>query len=98
MKCGKQFFIKIVRKNERMNSAMEYRNAMTTIFVVAESPHAVYGAEHSAAQTERHVTYTEPHTTRNFINKKSKLLCNSEGTDEFAEDGTQLPKHVEAAE
>jgi hypothetical protein len=26
-----------------------------------------------------------------------KLACNSEGTDEFPEDGTQLPKHVGAA-
>jgi hypothetical protein len=25
------------------------------------------------------------------------LACNSEGTDELPEDGTQLPKHVGAA-
>jgi hypothetical protein len=41
--------------------------------------------------------YTQPHTTQNFINKKSKLVCNSEGTDELSEDGTQLPKRVGAA-
>jgi hypothetical protein len=41
--------------------------------------------------------YTQPHTTLNFINQKSKLACNSEGTDELPNDGTQLPKHVEAA-
>jgi hypothetical protein len=31
------------------------------------------------------------------MNKKSKLACNPEGTDELAEDGTQLPKNVGAA-
>jgi hypothetical protein len=31
----------------------------------------------------RHITYTQPHTAQNFINKKSKLACNSEGTDEL---------------
>jgi hypothetical protein len=36
------------------------------------------------------------HTTQNFINKKSKLAYNSEGTDELPEDGTQFPKHVGA--
>jgi hypothetical protein len=41
--------------------------------------------------------YTQPHNTRNFINQKLKLVCNSEGTDEPPEDGTQLPKHVAAA-
>jgi hypothetical protein len=45
----------------------------------------------------RHMVYTQPHSTQNFINKKSKLACNSEGTDELPEDGTQLPKHVGAA-
>jgi hypothetical protein len=28
--------------------------------------------------------------------KKSKLACNSKGTDELPEDGTQFPKHVGA--
>jgi hypothetical protein len=45
----------------------------------------------------RHITRTQPHTTQNFINQKAKLACNSEGTDELPEDGTQLPKHVGAA-
>jgi hypothetical protein len=36
------------------------------------------------------------YTTQNFINHKPKLTCNSEGTDELPEDGTQLPKHVGA--
>jgi hypothetical protein len=44
-----------------------------------------------------HIIYTQPHTTQNFINQKPKLACNSEGTDELPEDGTQLPKHVAAA-
>jgi hypothetical protein len=41
--------------------------------------------------------YTQPHTTQKFINQKSKLTCNSADTDELPEDGTQLPKHAEAA-
>jgi hypothetical protein len=45
----------------------------------------------------RHIIYTKPHTTQNFINQKPKLACNSEGTDELPEDGTQLPKHVGTA-
>jgi hypothetical protein len=45
----------------------------------------------------RHITYTKPHTTQNFINQKPKLACNSEGTDELPEDGTQLPKRVGAS-
>jgi hypothetical protein len=43
------------------------------------------------------VPHTKPHTKQNFINHKPKLACNSEGADELSEDGTQLPKHVEAA-
>jgi hypothetical protein len=43
------------------------------------------------------VCYVAAHTAQNFINKKSKLACNSVGTDELPEDGTQLPKHVGAA-
>jgi hypothetical protein len=39
----------------------------------------------------------DTHTTRNFINQKPKLVCNSEGTDGLPEDGTQLPKYVGAA-
>jgi hypothetical protein len=45
----------------------------------------------------RHIIYTQPHTTQNFINQKPKLSCNSEGTDELPEDGTQFPKRVGAA-
>jgi hypothetical protein len=45
----------------------------------------------------RHIIYTQPHITRNIINQKPKLGCNSEGTDELLEDGIQLPKHVGAA-
>jgi hypothetical protein len=45
----------------------------------------------------RHMIYTQPHTAQNFINQKSKLAYNSEGTDEAPEDGTQLPTHVGAA-
>jgi hypothetical protein len=37
------------------------------------------------------------HTTQNCINQKPKLACNSEGTDELPENGTQLPKHVGTA-
>jgi hypothetical protein len=40
------------------------------------------------------------HTTTyytEFDQSKPKLACNSEGTDEIPEDGTQLPKHVGAA-
>jgi hypothetical protein len=28
--------------------------------------------------------------------KEIKMVCNSEGTDELPENGTQLPKHIEA--
>jgi hypothetical protein len=45
----------------------------------------------------QHIINTQQHTTQNFINQKSKLECNSEGADELPEDGTQLPKPVEAA-
>jgi hypothetical protein len=44
-----------------------------------------------------HIMYTQPHTTKNFINKKPRLACNSEGKDELPEDGSHLPKHVGAA-
>jgi hypothetical protein len=44
-----------------------------------------------------YIIYSQPHTTRNFINQKPKLACNSEGTDELPDDGTQLPIHVGAA-
>jgi hypothetical protein len=40
------------------------------------------------------------HTTTyytEFYQPKPKLTCNSEGTDELPEDGTQLPKHIRAA-
>jgi hypothetical protein len=37
------------------------------------------------------IYYTE------FYQPKPKLACNSEGTGELPEDGTQLPKHVGAA-
>jgi hypothetical protein len=45
---------------------------------------------------DHHITYTEPHNTQ-FYQPKPKLTCNSEGTYQLPEDGTQLPKHVEAA-
>jgi hypothetical protein len=45
----------------------------------------------------RHIIHTQPHTTQSFIYQKSKLACNTEGTDELPEDCTQLPKHVGAA-
>jgi hypothetical protein len=45
----------------------------------------------------RHIIYTKPHTTHNFINPKPKLACNAEGTDGLPGDGTQLSKHVGAA-
>jgi hypothetical protein len=32
-----------------------------------------------------------------FYQPKPKLQCNSDGTDELNEDGTQLPKHVGVA-
>jgi hypothetical protein len=44
-----------------------------------------------------HIIYTQPHTAQNDINQKPKLACNSEGTDELPQDGTQLLKHVGAA-
>jgi hypothetical protein len=43
-----------------------------------------------------HNTHTTV-TTHNFIIQKSNLACNSEGTDEFPDDGAQLLKQVEAA-
>jgi hypothetical protein len=46
---------------------------------------------------DRLMVHTQPHTTQNVINQKPKLVCNSEGTGELPEDGTQLPKHVGAA-
>jgi hypothetical protein len=48
-------------------------------------------------RTAPHKINTPPQTPQNFINQKSKLACNSEGTDELPEDGTRLPKHVGAA-
>jgi hypothetical protein len=59
------------------------------------SVYAAVGRQHR--QTDRYAPGTPPRTTHNFINQKSKLACNSEGTDELPEDGTQLPKHVGAA-
>jgi hypothetical protein len=49
-----------------------------------------HGAYRSA---DRHIRYTQPHTTQNFINQNP----NWQGTDELPEDGTYLPKHVGAA-
>jgi hypothetical protein len=46
---------------------------------------------------DRHILYTQPHTTQNCINQKPELACNSEDTDELPDDVTQLPKHVAAA-
>jgi hypothetical protein len=43
-----------------------------------------------------HSIHTTTHYTE-FYQLKPKLACNSEGTDELPEHGTQLPKHVEAA-
>jgi hypothetical protein len=39
--------------------------------------------------------YNTPHKVLSTQNPK--LACNSEGTEELPEDGTQLPKHVGAA-
>jgi hypothetical protein len=53
--------------------------------------------------TDRSIRNRPPHnihTTTYYTElyqPESKLACNSEGTDELAEDGTQLPKHVAAA-
>jgi hypothetical protein len=65
---------------------------------------SVYAAEYVLGNIDRHryapgshIIYTQPHTTQNFINQKFKLTCNSYGTDELTEDGTQLQKHVGAA-
>jgi hypothetical protein len=33
-----------------------------------------------------------------YINHRPKSACNSAGTEEFPEDGTQMPKHVGATE
>jgi hypothetical protein len=44
----------------------------------------------------RYIIYTQPRTTQYVFNQNPKLVCNSEGTDELPEDGTQLPKHVGA--
>jgi hypothetical protein len=41
---------------------------------------------------------TQPRTTQNFINHRPKSACNSAGTEELPEDGTQVPKHVGATE
>jgi hypothetical protein len=42
--------------------------------------------------------YTHNHILHGILStKKPKSACNSEGTDELPEDGTQLPKHVGAA-
>jgi hypothetical protein len=35
---------------------------------------------------------------KEFYHPKPKFACNSESTDELPADGTQLPKHVGAAE
>jgi hypothetical protein len=38
----------------------------------------------------RHIIYTQPHTTQNFINHKHKFARNSEGTEELSDDGTHV--------
>jgi hypothetical protein len=42
--------------------------------------------------------HTQPRNTQNFINHRPKSACNSAGTEQLPEDGTQLPKYVGAAE
>jgi hypothetical protein len=42
-------------------------------------------------------TLSWSYTTTEFFQPKPKLACNSQGTDELPENGTQLPKHVGAA-
>jgi hypothetical protein len=42
--------------------------------------------------------YTQPHITQNFTSHSPKSACNSTGTGELTEDGTQVPKHVAATE
>jgi hypothetical protein len=46
-----------------------------------------------------HMSYVYTHNTHytELYQQNSKLACNSEGTDKFPEDGTQLPKRVGAA-
>jgi hypothetical protein len=46
----------------------------------------------------RHKINTQPCATQNFINHRPKSACNSAGTEEPPEDGTQMPKHVGATE
>jgi hypothetical protein len=41
---------------------------------------------------------TQQRTTQNFINHRPKSACNSAGTEQLPEDGTQVPKHVGATE
>jgi hypothetical protein len=40
---------------------------------------------------------THNYILHRILSPKPKSACNSEGTDELPEDGTQLPKHVGAA-
>jgi hypothetical protein len=51
---------------------------------------------HVAAWWPLHNIHTTTYYTE-FYQPKPKLACNSEGTDELLEDGTQSPKHVGAA-
>jgi hypothetical protein len=37
---------------------------------------------------DRHITYTQPHTTQNFSNQNTNLACNSERTDDLPEEDT----------
>jgi hypothetical protein len=46
----------------------------------------------------RHTTNIQPRTTQNFINHRPTSTCNSAGTEELPDDGTQVPKHVRATE
>jgi hypothetical protein len=50
------------------------------------------------ACADRRTMNTQPRTTHNFINHRAKSACNSAGTGELPEDGTQVPKHVGATE
>jgi hypothetical protein len=54
------------------------------------------GAYRSIRTRPPHNIHTTTYYTECY-QPKPKLACNSEGTDELPEDGTQLPKHVATA-
>jgi hypothetical protein len=71
----------------------EFRPYEHGVLLLVGSHKRIYRSIRTRPPQNTHTTtyYTE------IYQPKPKLACNSEGTDELPEDGTQLPKHLAAA-